>query len=234
MTCQPYLLVLMFASLVATVVAAGAQAPRIDVAVGDRFIYSAVHPEKPAGTEKQGGVVYVTSLLPNAQTITVVEEKACGSTACLALEAQRTLPDYGLGKSEVRNTSTSRARLDAVTGNLIDIEQTILVAGQENKTSAAAKSKHATFADFYGPWMLDLRPGYKESFPLTDGRARTYEVVRQEKIVGRNAFVVKRRTPQPGGRILETTYWVDVERRFALQVEQDGWRMTLQKSSSKS
>jgi hypothetical protein len=82
--------------------------------------------------------------------------------------------------------------------------------------------------------MLDLRSGYKESFPISDGRERTYEVVRQQKVAGRNAFVVKRRTPQPDGRILETTYWVDVERRFALQVEQEGWRMTLQKSSSKS
>jgi hypothetical protein len=214
---------------------AGPDASPLGFAVGDRFDFTAVHADPSSGTEKQGGVVHVTSILPKEQTVTVVEEKACGTAPCFVLEAHRTLPVYGVGTNETRNISTSRARIDKATGKLIDIEQTMTIAGQVHAGNPTpVKSKNSIFADFYGPWMLDLRPGYKESFPISDGRERTYEVVRQEKVAGRNAFVVKRRTPQPDGRILETTYWVDIERRFALQVEQEGWRMTLQKSSSKS
>lgn len=213
---------------------AGPGASPLGFAVGDRFVYTAVHADSSAGTEKVGGVVHVTSMFPKEQTVTVVEEKACGAASCLTLEALRTMPSYGL-KTESKNTSTSRARVDKATGRLIDIELSMTIAGQSHPgTPTPVKSKNSVFVDFYGPWMLDLQPGYKESFSISDGRERTYEVIRQEKVAGRSAFVVKRKTPQPDGRVQETTYWVDVERRFALQVEQDGWRMTLQKSSSKS
>jgi hypothetical protein len=198
--------------------------------VGDRFVYSgppAKAPSPPAG----GGPVVITMFTPTDQTITVAGEAPCGKATCLTLEAEQTLPSYGRA-GEAKNGATSKARVNKATGDLVEIENILKIAGQERREATPIRSRNSLFAEFYGPWMLDLGPGYKQSFPLAGGKVRTFAVVGQEKVAGRDCYVVKRVTPGPQGGVQEATYWVDVKGRFTVQVDHAGQRLTLKEVKS--
>ena len=198
--------------------------------VGDRFVYSgppAKAPSPPAG----GGPIVISMFTPTDQTITVTGEAPCGEATCLTLEAEQTLPNYGLA-AETKNVSTSKARVNKATGELVEIERVLKIAGEERRDATPIRSRNSLFAEFYGTWMLDLGPGYKQSFPIDGGKERTYAVVGQEKVAGRDCYVVKRVTPAPQGGVQEATYWIDVKGRFTVQVDHAGQLLTLKEVKS--
>lgn len=171
-------------------------------------------------------------MMPKAirQTVRVADEEPCaGDGTCWRLEATQTLAPLILptGKAaEAENTSSSRALVNVATGDLVEIERTIRIMGQESTSTTAVKSRNSIFADFYGPWMLDLENGYQEAYELSRG-VRTYEVTGRERVGSRDCFVVLRVTPTPDGGFTKTTFWVDVAERIAVRVREGSWNFEL-------
>jgi hypothetical protein len=172
---------------------------------------------------------------PIRQTVRVVGQEECPSGTCWRLEADQTLAPLslpGAAPAQAENTSSSRALVDTATGNLIQIERTIQLMGQEHVSTTEVKSRNALFAEFYGPWMLDLADDYQEVYELQQG-VRTYEVTGRETVDGRECFVVVRITPAPSGDFTKTTFWVDVRERVAVRVREGPWGLDLVSKASR-
>jgi len=203
---------------------ATADSASLGLEVGQQYRFEAVHLED-LGAGLDPGPEDRPVIMPKAveQTITVKAEESCEWGTCLVLESQQLiLEDDG---AEVH--SEARALVQVSDGQIKAIDRTIREKNQrDSKSHAEPKTRNTVLDDFYGPWMLDLEDGFKKEFKLPGNRVRTYTVKGRETVMDRECFVVQRVTPHDGWT--ETTkYWIDVENRFTVQVEQDDWRLRL-------
>lgn len=203
------------------------QAKEVGLQVGESYRYEVVEATQAEGAAQPDGVVQFSMPKPQKQTITVVETVACGEATCLVLEAEQELQGLGLSGVSGRNTSRVRAKIEPKGGDLIEIERLMEVGGQTHARTTRVKSRNSVFVDFYGPWMWDAEDGWQETYELPHNRERGYKVLRRDTVKGRDCLVIERTTDMPDGSTQSTLYWVDAERRIAVEVRQGDWRLVL-------
>lgn len=205
--------------------------------VGDQFTYEGrvTGPEielEEDETPKPGQPYAYGMPKPLEQVVRVTGVEDCDGSPCVVLQAERLLPAMSHQTKSAQNRINSKARVDQASGDLVDIDSTIMVGSHTQDNKIKVKSRNSAFEDFYGPWMLDVEDGWEASFELSGDRVRTYRVTGKETVGGRPAYVVERVTPMPDGTTRVTIYWVDAQERIAVQVQEDGWMMTLQEAKA--
>lgn len=202
--------------------------PRLSV--GDRFHFRTVStigtPSTSTGFETARGPAVIPPL-PNEQWVRITGERKCHTGSCLILEVQRKLPPFLPGLQDRAYSETIRAHIDKATGEVFDIETIIMIGKSESRSTQSLMSRDSTLADFYGPWMLDLRAGYTSSTVDSMGVTRNLEVTGKQSVSGRECFVVKETRVLPSGEKAETIWWVDTHRRVAIQVNRGKRKMKL-------
>lgn len=204
-----------------------------DLRVGDRFRYTGTFEGESPKKDAAGQY----SPFPKSvdQTVEVVGEEPCGDHVCLVIESTQQLePFHGKLPASAAHDERKvegKAKVDKVTGELVLISRTIFMAGRVTPSEARPTSRNSQFNEFYGPWMLDLKEGSRQEYPLGNGGRRTFDVIGRERVGGSDCFVVDRTTSSGDGPTTDTRYWVDVERRIVVQVTEGNWRLTLDSST---
>jgi hypothetical protein len=217
-------------ALCASLSAGAAQQANHSLEVGKEFAYESRVEAPPIELEKTKPGQTVVMPKPLEQVIRVDGIEDCDGSPCLVLKAERLLPTMSHQAAGTQNRIHSQARVNRESGELVDIDTTFMVGSQTQTNRVKVKSRNSVFEDFYGPWMLDVREGWEASFELSGDRVRTYRVTGKETIAERPTFVVERVTPMPDGGTQVTTYWVDAEERFTVQVHEGDWTMTLKEA----
>lgn len=211
--------------------AAAAKSPVVKV--GDRYEYvtSGTGPQTPAAEMAlpQGHGMIIP--LPNRQVVRVTGEAPCPGGPCLTLEVEQVLPSFVPQLAKEEFVTHIRAVVQPSTGEVRDVRTTFRMGRSVSESSQKAYEKESTLGEFFGPWMVDLDDRYSRSFDRMGGEVRTFTVTGREKVAGRDCLVVRRTRRLPDGQKVEAVLWVDAARRVALQIEQDGRRMTLVKAS---
>jgi len=180
-------------------------------------------PSLPLATSSgPGKVVLRGEPIPLQQTITVGKYVEYGGENCVLIEREGTLdyPSSGPGAAD-----RSKTYINAE-GKIRYSESVMTVTdGHSTSVSTNMSSDFTPISDlhfFYGYWMLALAPNFAwECLSNTsEGPVfRRLKVTGTSAISGRECFVVERtyRTESEGSEI--TSYWIDEEKRIAVQVE---------------
>ncbi len=161
----------------------------------------------------------VVSRLPLSQTASVAVGQKCAGEQCLEIVARREIRPFISGFEGQKFLETIRATIDASTGEVKSLRTELKIGEDVSISTESGFDRGFTVADFFGPWMLDLKDGYSETFKAAD-QLRQFKVVGRETVRGRPCFVVKKAFSVGGGRQVRTTLWVDVERRVTVKALQ--------------
>jgi hypothetical protein len=189
---------------------------------GETFTFAAQKgTTKAAGpiADAQGAIVQ--DPLPNHQVVKVTEVGDCKGKKCITLQADRDVPPPS---PELRNEKFSEkvvASIDAATGDILHLSSTVSGGGSVSTSTQDQFGRTVTIADFYGPWMLDVDDKYKKSGG-NGSMTLTLETVGRGKLQGLDCFQVRKTLAVSGGKSMVRTYWIDVRRRVALKVEEQG------------
>jgi hypothetical protein len=230
------ILVLALVLIVPILAAAGADSqsadakPMLKVKPGEKFSYVTTKAEaagpRPGFAEPRGKAMI--SPLPNRQTVVVGETTPCDGHTCLKLSAEQDLPPFVPGLKADSFGKKIKAMVDLQTGDVLDIRTTLTMGSSVSDSTEARYQPESTVAEFYGPWMTDLKDGYNKTFNIAStGEVRVFRVSGREKVAGHDCFVVERIRHLPSNQTVEAKLWVDTARRIALKVEQEGQTMTL-------
>ncbi len=215
----------LFALLMAWIPATAQDAPTMPkLKVGEAFSYTTQVEEgsevkEPLASYKESRGTALVAPLPNSQTVKVTGEEACGEHTCLAVEAKQDMPPYLRCHRGYQSVSkTIKALIDLETGDVLRI-RTLLEAGKSvSNSSEASFESDSTLADFYGAWMTELKDDYMQVFRRASGELRTFRVKGREEVQGRDCFVVERKRLMPSKQMVESTMWIDAERRVVLRL----------------
>jgi len=206
------------------------------VKAGDRFSYvtKAQEGAKDESKEKRPGFAdtrgtAMVSPLPTRETVTIGDTAVCKEHKCVEIEVEQVLPPFVPGIKVDSFGKKIKALIDLQSGDVLDIRTTLTMGSSVSESAELRYQPESTVAEFYGPWMADLKDGYNQSFNIaSSGEVRTFRVSNREKIAGHDCFVVERIRHLPSNQSLAAKLWVDVQRRVALRVEQEGQIMSLE------
>jgi hypothetical protein len=192
---------------------------------GETFRYQAQSATPQSGTAPVaiGGMP-----LPTEMTVSILAgDPQDAPDEPLVLEASQKLGPLPIPVPDQSNSARITAQIDRATGGLLEIDSTFTLLGQSRQIRSESIGVNASFADFFGPWMLEIGERSVQEYELGNGARRVYRVRGQEEIAGRRCFVVERLTDTGDGQVVHRTYWIDAERRYMVQVEEGSWRLTL-------
>lgn len=178
-----------------------------------------------AKEEAPGRFVIDGESMPRTQTITIAKEKKHAGEACFVIErkgiVENPLSSSTNMRSEVRSVSyVSKA------GRVLSSEDTeIIKSGQSTSESTSSSSDlpaSATLHYFFGYWMLALAKEFSWECQRasSDGEPsfRSIKVLRTERLIGKECFVVEFLQRRGSKGTAVTTFWVDTKERVSLQV----------------
>lgn len=199
---------------------------------GEKFSYvttgaeAAAQSPRPGFTAPRGPAL--VSPLPKRQTVVVEKTAPCNDHTCLTISAELELPPFVPGIKADSFGKKIRALIDLQTGDVLDIRTTLTMGSSVSDSSEARYQPESTVAEFYGPWMTELKDGYSKTYNIaSSGEVRTFRVSGREKVGDRDCFVVERVRKLPSDQVVESKLWVDTERRVTLRVRQEGQTMSL-------
>src|SRR5262249_50898841 len=162
-----------------------------EIRPGERFHFRTLYGKGPVSTlsmPSTRGPAYIPPL-PIEQTIVVALEIQGDKGPCFVIEANRTLPSFLPDAKEKTYPETAAACIDKNTGDIRNVKTTMTIAGSVSNSVQRDFGRQATFANFYGAWMLDLKDGYDQTYAAES--TTNVKVILREAVSGRNCFVVK-------------------------------------------
>ncbi len=196
---------------------------------GERLSYKLVEDGSTGAAMAVEGLskpAYVSGI-PNSAIVLVKGFEPCGERRCFSLQIDAQIPPFDPQYQDGDYPEQTFALVDTVTAEVRSMTSKITIGHSVSTTTHAGFDRATTIGSFFGPWMLDLEDGYRQSFKHSRADI-TVEVVGRETVLGRECFVVKR-TTSSGARASTTTFWVDARRRYAVKVTKGARTLALEK-----
>jgi hypothetical protein len=184
-----------------------------------------------------GEVVLRSEPIPLQQTITVGDSRDFNGENCVSIEREAIVENSvpsGAGQASGGGAKDqSKSHINGEGKIRYSESQTTFTDGQSTSVSTNGRSGFTATSDlhyFYGYWMLALAPNFSWECLKNTPEGPVFQklkVTGMEAINGRECFVVERtyRTESEGSHI--TTYWVDKEKRIAVQVKKGDYTIRL-------
>jgi hypothetical protein len=191
-----------------------------------------------SGTKSASGrIVLSGEPIPFKQTIKIGGTSDYEGERCLSVEREALLANpsaLSSGSASDRASKDRSRSFISLEGKIRSWEsETTVTDGQSTSVNTNTESDFPASRDlhyFYGYWMLALAPGFSWECLKTTSEGQTFKKLRvtgMERIGGRECFVVERTTRTEAGETDITTYWVDKDKRIAVQVKKGGYVIRL-------